>query len=95
MLEDLIPTQDPKYSILGGRIVNTVTREPIPMDEPIFMFRARDRHALDALWPYLDGCQNKEHRLAIRKRIDDFFDFAKTHPTRMKEPDSPLIETPR
>ena len=34
-------TQDPKYDIEDGRLVNAATRIPIPEDEPILFFGRR------------------------------------------------------
>ena len=46
-------TQDPKYSIQAGRIINTVSGVPIPYDEPIMIFRAKDCYASEhAIRPY-------------------------------------------
>jgi hypothetical protein len=82
------PTQDPKYSFASGRLVNSATLQPIPEDEPVFMLRGRDVHALDTLWPYLDACPPGPQRDAIRASIVRFERFAKEHPDRMKEPDT-------
>ena len=87
-LGSLIPTQDPKYSIHEGRIVNAQNGLPIPMDEPVFIFRARDHHAVPVLMNYMERISEPGHVIAVGNRIDDFNTFAQTHPTRMKEPDT-------
>ena len=83
------PTQEPKYDVnIAGQICNRATGEPIPDDEPVFIFRARDRKARKALVDYLHACDDDGHRDAIEKRVIDFTRFAERHPDRMKEPDT-------
>ena len=82
-------TQDPKYDIEDGRLVNAVTRVPIPEDEPIFILRAQDGHAAPTLWNYWHDCKNLAHRNVVYARLVAFRVFAeKSHPERMKEPDT-------
>lgn len=81
-------TQDPKYDIEDGRLINAATGEPIPEDEPIFILRAKDRKALDTLAHYFRQCRNANHILAVSKRILHFVGFSKQYPERMKEPDT-------
>lgn len=45
-------TNEPKYKIVNGKIVNRASGEAIPDDEPIFILRARDKHALATLEAY-------------------------------------------
>ena len=86
---------DPKYqaTVIDGRvaIVKTRTGEPIPLDEPLALFRAKDRMAVRVLETYLIMCHGDrctiEFRLALQNLIDDFEHFAKEHPERMKRPD--------
>jgi hypothetical protein len=87
-MNEPIATQDPKYSIVSGRLVNAATLNAIPDDEPLFILRGRDLHALDTLWPYLDACPPGPHRDAIRTSIARFERFARDNPDRMKEPDT-------
>jgi len=68
---------------------NKPIREIIPADEPVFVFRARDRHACQVLYDYAVTVKNPEHREAIFARLADFQQFADAHPKRMKEPDTP------
>lgn len=99
----MLKTQEPKYNAYvfdaNGdmqalepdyelRIVNRVSGEPIPDDEPIFILRARDIHALDTLADYHDRCDDIGHSQAVVSRIRNFEDFKKQHPERMKEPDT-------
>lgn len=85
-------TQDPKYDIEmnGGspQLVNAATGAAIPLDEPIFIFRAKDKRAIDALAAYRNTCEDLEHVRAIEQRIQDFSHFASTHRGVMKEPDT-------
>lgn len=63
---------------------------PIPEDEPMILFRARDYLALPMLEHYAklalaDGCTDF-HMQGIQNRIDAFRQFAAEHPDRMKQP---------
>lgn len=85
-------TQDPKYDIEvttdGAQLVNSISGKPIPLDEPIFIFRAQDRKALPHLSSYKNDCANGQHAAVVSCRIGEFEQFAASHPERMKEPDS-------
>lgn len=81
-------SQEPKYDVREGRIVNRRTGQPIPDDEPVFIFRAKDRRALTALTAYYAAITNPEHAKAVAVRIESFKTFAAAHPARMREPDS-------
>lgn len=86
----MLPEQEPKYDVNSeGRIVNRATGLAIPDDEPVFIFRARDRNALQTLRFYRDICSDAEHVVVVEKRIIEFSNFRHNHPDRMKEPDSP------
>ncbi len=93
--EAVAPTQDPKYGLRDGRLVNTASGEVIPLDEPVFLFRARDKVAVHALRAYLQLIQDREpvsaHVDAVSKRIADFEQFATAHPMRMKWPDTQAV----
>lgn len=88
--------QEPKYDVTDqGQIVNRVSGQPIPDDEPVFIFRARDLFAASALNAYLRAlCAadsevvGHDHRHAIRTRVRDFERFALQNPDRMKVPDT-------
>jgi hypothetical protein len=77
---------DRKFMWDGERFVNRVSGEPIPDDEPVILFRARDDHALSVLYYYYDLAQDPHHRQAIQDRIDEFTRYRNAHPERMKEP---------
>lgn len=65
-----------KYS-LEGRIVNVMTGEPIPPDEPIFLLRAKDILSTGAIQSYaamlkaLSHAQEVAGDLDSAKRLDD------------------------
>lgn len=89
--------QEPKYEFREGKVFNRASGEQIPDDEPIFILRARDIHAADAIHTYGSRCADPEHRKVIKDRWRDFMDFRLRHPDRMKEPDSdkPAIDEAR
>jgi hypothetical protein len=81
--------QNPKYDVdKRGRIFNRSSGEVIPDDEPVFILRARDRWAIDVLLHYQGLCQDREHRLAVERRIEEFDRFQDENAERMKEPDT-------
>src|SRR4051812_15814985 len=82
--------QEPKYTTDGSAIINRASGEAIPADEPVFVLRARDVHALKALHGYHDAIAggDREHVVIVRSRILDFARFAREYPDRMKEPDT-------
>ncbi len=87
--------QSPKYDIAAGDwpgacLVNRQTGKPIPDDEPIFILRAKDRQAVYALRAYLILCENDAQCEAIHRRIQQFENWAKEHPDRIKEPDTKM-----
>jgi hypothetical protein len=88
--EGLPPEQEPKYTTNGHAIVNRASGEDIPADEPVFIFRARDKNAVKVLQFYAQRCQHADyhHVAAINKRIKHFRQFASRHPERMKLPDT-------
>ncbi|MHB1540854.1 MAG: hypothetical protein ACYCUE_06940 [Steroidobacteraceae bacterium] len=81
-------SQEPKYDVREGRIVNRHSGQPIPDDEPVFIFRAKDRRALTALTAYYAAITNPEHGKAVAARIESFKAFAVGNPERMREPDT-------
>jgi len=81
---------DPKFHIEGDQIIKTSNGDPIPEDEPLMLFRARDRNALAVLYEYrrlcvLDGC-NDFQMDGIHNRILAFEKFRDTQSERMKQP---------
>jgi len=85
---DVFKTQDPKYDIHDGLLINSFTGTPIPMDEPVFLIRAKDIQAVPTLYDYLKRLGNADHVRAVEQRIEEFEQFAATYPQQMKEPDT-------
>ncbi len=86
--------QEPKYttSTTTGRLVNRQTGKQIPDDEPVFVIRAQDKHAVSALRWYRGLVQEVDQIDAVNRRITEFEAFATAHPGRMKEPDAVTFE---
>jgi len=84
--------QEPKYTVNGHAIVNRASGEAIPADEPVFIFRARDKFAAAALADYENKVdllsEDDEHLDAVRARVAQFRKWAAANPGRMKEPDT-------
>ena len=93
--EGMPVTQEPKYGIRDNRLFNRASGEFIPEDEPVFIFRARDRHAIYAIAQYKGHyLQDESHKEAVGNRIKDFRAFMEANPKRMKEPDTALPAAP-
>ncbi len=86
--QEVHATQDPKYVIVEGQLANVQTGEYIPSNEPIFIFRAKDIHAVGILKKYEDTCLDQEHRANIMARIAEFEAFAADNNDLMGEPDT-------
>ncbi len=85
----MTPEQEPKYKVNeNGQIVNRVSGEAIPDDEPVMIFRARDKNAAPMIAYYAKLCVDPEHKAVVKERLHDFVDFIHDHPDRMKEPDT-------
>ncbi len=95
-------TQDPKYDFRvdlalkdkskqsTGCLVNAETREPIPADEPIFIMRAKDMLAANALSNYCASAlihTTREFAGIVNVRVHEFVKFSVDHPKRMTLPD--------
>ena len=93
--EGMPVTQEPKYGIRENRLFNRASGEFIPLDEPVFIFRARDKLAAQALTDYRFHCADEQHRAAIALRFIDFERFANDHPDRMKYPDTADAPSPQ
>jgi hypothetical protein len=99
--ERVYPTQDPKYSIRNNRLINAERNEDIPLDEPVFLLRARDWHGQDGVFRYMDTIRHAvgqgdvlpAHLEAVRRRLADFEQFRKDHPERMKQPDTDPLKS--
>lgn len=78
--------EDRKFKFENGQFVNRVSGEPILDDEPVILFRARDRHALAVLAFYYGLVEDEHHQEAIMDRIKEFRAYRKANPDRLKEP---------
>lgn len=92
--EGMPVSQEPKYGIRDNRLFNRASGEVIPEDEPVFIFRARDTHAVNILAGYAREVLNAEHASAVWGRVDDFKRFWDANPDRMKQPDTALPAAP-
>ncbi len=77
-----------KYIIENNQIINRQTNQPIPEDEPVFIFRAHDRKALVALSYYTAILDDLNHIAAVIEVVESFRGFQAAHPDRIKEPDT-------
>lgn len=78
--------EDRKFKFEDGRFINRVSGEPIPDEEPVIIFRARDKHSIAVLMAYLDMAADPHHRQAIMDRLDEFSAYRAKYPERLKEP---------
>ena len=81
---------DQKYHVEGDAIVKSTNGTVIPLNEPLILFRAKDRLALPMLQAYLalcinDGCNDYQIE-GIKAIIEQFSDFQSTFPEVMKQP---------
>jgi len=90
---DVVPALIDGTDLQAGvrvEIVKTANGTPIPEDEPLFLLRAKDRLAVDALLSYReicrrDGCTDYQLN-GVTDIIEAFQRFAAEHPDRMKQP---------
>ena len=75
-----------KYEIKDNKLVKRSNQVPIPKNEPLFIFRAKDRKALAALVAYNMVLDNLDQKEAVTKSINDFRNFQEKNPDKMKEP---------
>lgn len=80
----MIKEQEPKYTahLVDGdcKIVNRKTANRIPDNEPVFIFRAKDKYSVYALESYIQkmidaGDVSDDHINAVKARLDDFLEF--------------------
>jgi hypothetical protein len=76
-----------KYKIEAGRLVNIATGIPIPDDEPVVVFRAKDKHLPEVLKAYYYECRNEEQEKAIQKLREKILDWQEKNPAKVHEPD--------
>ncbi len=75
-----------KYTIKDNKLVKKSNLVPVPEDEPLFIFRAKDRKALAALVAYNGILDNLDQKAEVTKSINDFRRFQEEHPEKMAEP---------
>jgi hypothetical protein len=75
---------DGKYNI---QLVNKHTGSIIPDDEPVFILRARDIHAVTAMIAYAEVCKNQSQQIEVYNRIDEFQEWQINNQGKLKEPD--------
>lgn len=81
--------QEPKYDCgEDGRLIKRDTLVAIPDDEPVFIIRAQDNHAVAMLRYYQTRVDNTEHKNVVQARLEAFKKFRSDNPDRMKEPDT-------
>lgn len=88
--------QEPKYRFVSGRVYNRASGESIPLNEPVFVFRGRDKYAALALKGYeaalsLAPGVTKAHLRAVSARVSDFVHFSVTHADQMRTPDTETV----
>lgn len=104
-MKDHALPNEPKYGIrtfdsgegtLRPRLVNMQTGRVIPEDEPVFVFRAKDCHAVSVLRYYLSLLHPRgPHYDAVSSRRLEFENFRAMNPDKMQEPTtlaSPLLD---
>ena len=75
-----------KYTIKDNKLVKKSNLVPVPEDEPLFIFRAKDRKALAALVAYNGILDNLDQKAEVTKSINDFRAFQENNPEKMAEP---------
>lgn len=90
---------EPKYDVdlETGLIINRATGRPIPSDEPVMVFRAQDHFVPDMLARYFlalpsTTAAEREHRLAVAKRLAQICEWQAANPLRVKTPDTVVDE---
>lgn len=72
----------------NARLVKRDNGVAIPEDEPLFILRAKDVNAVDAISFYCGLCKDLNHRAAVMKAVEDFKIYADAHPNKMDSPDT-------
>lgn len=92
VVKKIVRAIDGKYGIREDfAIVNLVSGEEIPQEEPLILFRARDQFAADgAIVPYMHKCAvgmcNELHIAGLQQVLQRFYKFAASFPERLKQP---------
>lgn len=95
MSEHYVDIGDIKYQIDLEKkcLVNKATKEPIPVDEPLFIIRGKDKFAHKALTHYalMVSASGEQHKDAVLDRSDEFREFAKRNEETIKIPDTEVL----
>lgn len=76
-----------------AKVPDTQHRLTFPVDEPVFLLRAKDEVAMAGLMGYdeglfsLDVHPDEPHRRGVGETIRAFEEFERAHPDRMGRPD--------
>lgn len=81
-------TQDPKYGIEDGKLVNIASGVAIPDNEPIFILRGKDILSLQVIQYYETFCATNEHKAAVNSRVEEFTKFQRENREVLKMPDT-------
>jgi hypothetical protein len=83
---------EPKYSLdtATGQLVNRISGNAVPADEPVIVFRAQDANLPYVLNRYIMLCKDPQHRLAASLRLAEVLEWQAANPLRVKEPDTVL-----
>lgn len=80
------------YHFAGRRLVKTSNCQPVPLDEPVFILRARDGVAAPVIALYRDVCREggtpQDRLSALAEVIKRFDEYRKEHPEKIKIPGS-------
>ena len=91
----MTPKQNEKYGVnVKGRIYNRHTLREIPQDEPLFILRASDLHALSTVQFYANECGDPTQRQICQQIALRFATWRNAHPEAMKEPGPPYVPPP-
>lgn len=80
------PTQDPEFSIADNRLVSATSGEPVPHDEPVFIFRASDRHLPSVLAFYRMLCEETTREREIEEREAEIESWQSRNREMVREP---------
>jgi len=78
-----------KYGVNGrGRVYNLQSGREVPEDEPLYLFRGKDRHLPDVLQKYADRCENEEHARTVMATRNEVMRWQGDNWDSVKEPDT-------
>lgn len=79
-----------RFMVRDGKLIKISNGEEVPIDEPLFLLRARDHLAIGTLLEFqnlavADGCNDFLLNM-LQKTIAEFQEFAFQNPEKMKQP---------